>query len=55
MAELGNRTTAIRDELRKKKIFVRDGVEWALPDHMRISYGHEKENQAFFRELKNLI
>ena len=55
LAELGNRTTAIRDELRKKKIFVRDGVEWALPDHMRISYGHEKENQAFFRELKKLI
>ena len=55
MAELGIRTTAIRDELRKKKIFVRDGVEWSLPDHMRISYGHEKENQAFFRELKNLI
>ena len=55
MAELGNRTTAIRDELRKKKIFVRDGVEWSLPDHMRISYGHEKENQAFFRELKKLI
>ena len=55
LAELGKRTTAIRDELRKKKIFVRDGVEWALPDHMRISYGHEKENQAFFRELKKLI
>ena len=55
LAEFGKRTTAIRDELRKKKIFVRDGVEWALPDHMRISYGHEKENQAFFRELKNLI
>ena len=55
MAELGKRTTAIRDELRKKKIFVRDGVEWALPDHIRISYGYEKENQAFFRELKHLI
>ena len=55
LAELGKRTTAIRDELRKKKIFVRDGVEWALPDHIRISYGHEKENRAFFRELKKLI
>ena len=55
LAELGNRTTSIRDELRKKKIFVRDGVEWALPGYLRVSYGHEKENQAFFRELKKLI
>ena len=55
LAEFGKRTTAIRDELRKKKIFVRDGVEWALPDHIRISYGYEKDNQAFFSELKNLI
>ena len=55
LAELGKRTTAIRDELRNRKIFVRDGVEWALPDHLRISYGHERENQAFFRELKKLI
>ena len=55
LAELGKRTTAIRDELRNRKIFVRDGVEWALPDHLRISYGHEWENQALFRELKKLI
>ena len=55
LAEFGKKTTAIRDELRKKKIFVRDGVEWALPDHIRISYGYEKDNQAFFSELKNLI
>lgn len=55
LAEFAGRATAIRDELRKKKIFVRDGAEWALPDHIRISYGHEKENQAFFRELRKLV
>lgn len=55
LAEFGKRTTAIRDELRNKRIFVRDGVEWALPGHIRISYGHEKENQAFFRELRKLV
>ncbi len=55
LAELGDRKTAIRDGLRKKKIFVRDGVEWALPDHIRISYGYEKDNQVFFRELKKII
>ena len=55
LAEFGNRTTAIRDELRKKHIFVRDGVEWGLPNHMRISYGLEAQNQAFFRELKKIL
>ena len=55
LAEFGNRTTVIGDELRKKHIFVRDGVEWGMPNHIRISYGLEAENQAFFRELKNLL
>ena len=55
LAELGPRTAAIRNELRKKHIFVRDGVEWGMPNHIRISYGREAENQAFFRELKNLL
>ena len=55
LAEFAGRATAIRDELRKKKIFVRDGAEWALPDHIRISYGYEQENQAFFRELGKLV
>ena len=45
----------LSDELRKKHIFVRDGVEWGLPNHIRISYGREAENQAFFRELKKLL
>jgi histidinol-phosphate aminotransferase len=55
LAEFGNRTTAIRDVLRAKNIFVRDGVEWGLPNHIRISYGREEENRAFFREIINLI
>ncbi len=55
LAEFGNRTTAIRDELRKKHIFVRDGVEWGLPNHIRISYGLEAQNQAFFRELTKIL
>jgi histidinol-phosphate aminotransferase len=55
MAEFGKRTTAIRDALREKKIFVRDGVEWDMPNHIRISYGFEEENKIFFKEIKKLL
>ena len=55
LAEFGKRTTAIRDALREKKVFVRDGVEWGLPNHIRISYGFEEENKIFFNEIKKLI
>ncbi|NKB36967.1 MAG: aminotransferase class I/II-fold pyridoxal phosphate-dependent enzyme [Gammaproteobacteria bacterium] len=55
MAEFGDRTSEISAELRKQKIYVRDGKEWALPNHIRISYGYEQENQAFFRAIKKLI
>ena len=55
LAQFDNRATSIRNELRKKNIFVRDGVEWALPNHLRISYGREMENQLFFEEVKKLL
>jgi histidinol-phosphate aminotransferase len=55
LAEFGKRTTAIRDALREKKVFVRDGVEWDMPNHIRISYGFEEENKTFFKEIKRLL
>jgi histidinol-phosphate aminotransferase len=55
MAEFGNRVEAINKELRKRKIFVRPGGEWDLPEHIRISYGHEHEVMAFFDALKKIL
>jgi histidinol-phosphate aminotransferase len=55
MAEFGDRVAAINTELRKKKIFVRPGGEWAMPEHIRVSYGHEHEVMAFFTALKNIL
>jgi histidinol-phosphate aminotransferase len=55
MAELGDRVDEINQVFREKKIFVRPGVEWSMPEHVRISYGHEHENQTFFSVLKNLV
>jgi histidinol-phosphate aminotransferase len=55
MAELGDRVIEINQALRSKKIFVRPGGEWELPNHMRISYGHEAEHQAFFSALRELV
>ena len=42
-------------ELRVRKIIVADAESWNLPQHLRVSYGREEENQAFFRELKAIL
>lgn len=55
LAEFGDRTTFIRDELRKNRIFVRHAEEWGLPNHIRVSYGRKAENEAFFKMLKTLV
>ena len=55
MADLGDRVTEINQAFRSKKIFVRPGGEWAMPNHLRVSYGHEAEHQAFFSALKELV
>jgi histidinol-phosphate aminotransferase len=55
LIELGERVAAIQSELRKRNIIVSNGASWNLPQHLRVSYGHEDENQAFFRELKKIL
>ncbi len=55
LIELGERVQAIHSELEKRKIIVADAKSWNLPHHLRVSYGCEEENQAFFRELKKIL
>ena len=55
LAETGENTVAIRDKLREQKIFVRAGGEWGMPNHMRISYGLDHENETFIKALKEIM
>ena len=55
LAETGENTQMISDELRKRKIFVRPGGEWGMPNHMRISYGLDHENATFIAALKEIL
>lgn len=55
LAETGEDTQAIADQLRARKIFVRPGGEWGMPNHMRISYGLDHENATFIAALKEII
>ena len=55
LLELGAAVQEVHDELRKRKILVGHGRSWGLPDFLRISYGREDENAAFFRELKQIL
>ncbi len=55
LIELGERVPAIHRELRERKILVSNGESWNLPDYLRVSYGREEENHAFFRELKKIL
>ena len=55
MGYFGDRVEAINKELRRNKIFVRPGGEWDLPEHIRVSYGHEHEVMTFFSTLKKIV
>jgi histidinol-phosphate aminotransferase len=46
---------AVQNELRKQKIFINDGGHWHLPGFIRVSYGRENENQAFFNGLTSVM
>jgi histidinol-phosphate/aromatic aminotransferase/cobyric acid decarboxylase-like protein len=55
MVELGPKSAAIAAELERRKIFVRSGEEWDMPNHVRVTFGPDADNQAFFRELPKVI
>lgn len=53
--ETGDRSQAIYDELLARNIFITRGTSWNMPDYLRVSYGREKENEAFFSALKSIL
>jgi histidinol-phosphate aminotransferase len=55
LVDLGEQAKAVADELRERNIFVRYAGEWALPHHIRVSYGMEDENRKFFEVLRSII
>jgi len=55
LIQLDERAQSIREELKKKKILIGNGNSWNVPRHVRVSYGREAENKAFFAELKKLL
>jgi histidinol-phosphate aminotransferase len=55
LVEIGDRANSIREALVDRKIYVRKGEEWDLPRHLRVSYGLEEENRAFFSALEDLL
>jgi len=53
--ETGDRSQEIYDEMRARKIFISHGRIWNMPDHLRVSYGTEEENEAFFAALSTIV
>lgn len=51
LIELGEKAHEIQQELKRQRIFVRHGLEWGFPHHIRVSYGLKNENKAFFSSL----
>ncbi len=54
LVKLRDRAQAVQDELLRQNIFVTHGRTWNLPDYLRISYGREHENQAFFAAMRSM-
>lgn len=55
LVELGDEAQSVTAELRNRKIFVRHGNEWALPRHVRVSYGQPAENEKFIETLRRIV
>ena len=55
LVELGKKSKAVFDELERRHIFTTHGNSWHLPDHIRVSYGLEEENQALFSAMKAIL
>ena len=53
--EAGARSQTIYDELLARKIFITHGRTWNLPNYLRVSYGTEEENEAFFSALADIV
>lgn len=55
LIEVGDRADAIQRALVQRNVFVRTGTEWDLPRHLRVSFGLDPENRAFFDSLQQIM
>jgi histidinol-phosphate aminotransferase len=55
LIEMGDRTDETQQALKDRNIIVGNGKSWNVPSYLRISYGRESENQAFFKQLETLL
>jgi histidinol-phosphate aminotransferase len=55
LIKTGEKTDNIHQALKSRKIIVGNGKTWNVPNYLRLSYGRENENQAFFTELEKLL
>ncbi len=53
--EMGDRSAEIVSALRERKILINHAQTWNLPNHIRISYGLEHENEKFIEAFKELL
>ena len=53
--ETGERSDEIFEALRARKIFITHGKTWQMPEYLRVSYGLETENDAFFAALGEIV
>jgi histidinol-phosphate aminotransferase len=53
--EMAGRGKDIVAELRKRKILINHAATWNMPDYIRISYGLQSENEAFFKAFKEIL
>ncbi|RUS48289.1 histidinol-phosphate transaminase [Cohnella sp. AR92] len=51
LADLGERTEFVYEELLKRGVITRPGRGWGLPNCLRISVGTEEENKLFLEQL----
>ena len=53
--DFGAEAGDIAKKLAARNVFVRHVASWGLPNHIRVSWGLEEDNQKFFQELKSLV
>lgn len=55
MVKVGEDSKAFVEKMAKENVHVRKGEDWDMPQHIRISYGLDEDNQAAIAALKKLL
>lgn len=55
MVDLGRQAEPVVRALEQRKVFVRDGNAWEMPNYLRVSVGLISENEAFLEALAQVL